>query len=180
MSPKGKTLAVPSCYHHAILIPSRVAGRAGNLYSALPSAGHGWQTSKSVTRAGVMYGFDFTDAVRAENLCPQTQFRQVLSAVIRKIAASLRPSASTCQKRNRNGHLKAIPWSIPTSNWPFFLFNKGMNQIKLISDSAAIKNISSASVCATLFNFTFTRYSLSTPESWQIFAERKSEIPEAE
>lgn len=88
MSPKGKTLAVPSCYHHAILIRSRVAGRAGNLYSALPSAGHGWQTSKSVTRAGVMYGFDFTDAVRAENLCPQTQFRQVLSAVIRKIAAS--------------------------------------------------------------------------------------------
>ncbi len=69
------------------------------------------------------------------------------------------PSASTCQKRNRNGHFKAIPWSIPTSNWPFFLFNKSMNQIKLISDSvmlSAVKNnISSVVLCAHTRNFNF-------------------------
>lgn len=99
MSPKGKTLAVPSCYHHAILIRSRVTGRAGNLYSELPSAAHGWRTSKSMTRAGVMYGFDFTDAVRTENLCPQSQFRQVLLAVIKKIAASLAKYINLSEKK---------------------------------------------------------------------------------
>lgn len=99
MSLKGKTLTVPSCYHHAILIRSRVAGRAGNLYSELPLATHGWQTSKSVTRAAVMYGFDFTDAVRTENLCPQTQFRLVLLAVIKKIAASLAKCITLSEKK---------------------------------------------------------------------------------
>lgn len=47
MSPKGTTLAVPSCYHHAILIRSHVAGRTGNLYSELPSARRWWRTRKS-------------------------------------------------------------------------------------------------------------------------------------
>ncbi len=142
MSPKGKTLAVPSCYHHAILIRSRVAGRAGNLYSELPSATHGWQTSKSCDKSCRDIWIWFYRCCQNRGIC-------VLNSagwsfwLLSKRLLPLWPSASTCQKRNRNGHFKAIPWSIPTSNWPFFLFNKGMNQIKLISDSvmlSAVKN----------------------------------------